>query len=73
MCKQLAKPVPGVMNMQNSLISWAVKMTLKMIVEWFSTGQCFALRLFQDVSTSEKQVKANGEHTYMLWHKNTMS
>jgi len=43
----MVKPVPGVMTMLSSLTE--LLMTLKIIVKWFTTGQRFALRLFQDL------------------------
>ena len=43
----MVKPVPGVMTMLSRLTTTELLITLKIIVKWFTTGQRFALRLFQ--------------------------
>ena len=43
----MVKPVPGVMTILSSLTE--LLMTLKIIVKWFTTGQRYALQLFQDL------------------------
>jgi hypothetical protein len=69
----MLKPVPSVLTMLNSLTELLMTLkvivkglTLKIIVKLFTTGQRFALWLFQDQITCEDQVKANGGHTHKL-------
>ena len=51
----MVKPVPGVMTMLSSLTE--LLMTLKITVKWFTTGQRFALRLFQDLILERNKYK----------------